>query len=222
MKTYKLRILFVAICASLAFVSCNDEDDNGNVINNTTCSDGIMNGNETGVDCGGDCTPCNTATPLDFTGDFVQEDSMGRPGVNTVFGPDDASKNSFNVTTVSNRSSFATPFQNQLAAYHTAFGATYENNILDLDIATFTAVLATTDALQVAPEGTTSYFVPGGVALTGRNLRDDVIDVSLILSFGGMTGDKFDGDNGTPELVSDNIGFGDRVVGAFPYMQGPL
>lgn len=24
-----------------------------------TCNDGIMNGNETGVDCGGDCVPCN-------------------------------------------------------------------------------------------------------------------------------------------------------------------
>ena len=24
-----------------------------------TCSDGIQNGNETGVDCGGDCPPCN-------------------------------------------------------------------------------------------------------------------------------------------------------------------
>jgi len=229
MKTYKLRILFVAVCASLAFVSCNDDDDNGNVINNSTCTDGIMNGTETGVDCGGDdCTPCNTTTNLNFDGDFMQEDTMGRPGVNTVFSPTDEAKNAYNVSTVSNRGSFQPGFENQLAAYHSAFGATYEANILGLDLTTFTSVLATTDALQVAPEGTTAYFTPnaqGGVmsALTGRNLADDVIDISLILSFGGNSGAKFNGENGTPELVSDNIGIGNRIIGTtFPYMEKPL
>ncbi|WP_106794594.1 CUB domain-containing protein [Aquimarina sp. Aq78] len=28
-----------------------------------TCNDGIQNGNETGVDCGGDCAPCNVVDP---------------------------------------------------------------------------------------------------------------------------------------------------------------
>ncbi|GGX19361.1 M43 family zinc metalloprotease [Aquimarina muelleri] len=28
--------------------------------NNPTCNDGIQNGDETGIDCGGSCTPCNT------------------------------------------------------------------------------------------------------------------------------------------------------------------
>ena len=28
-----------------------------------TCNDGIQNGNETGVDCGGDCAPCNVVQP---------------------------------------------------------------------------------------------------------------------------------------------------------------
>ncbi|MEM1356759.1 MAG: cohesin domain-containing protein [Bacteroidota bacterium] len=32
---------------------------NSNCGNEPTCSDGIMNGDETGVDCGGSCTPCN-------------------------------------------------------------------------------------------------------------------------------------------------------------------
>ncbi|WP_165872219.1 glycosyl hydrolase [Tenacibaculum sp. M341] len=30
-----------------------------------TCTDGIQNGNETGVDCGGNCDPCDTTTPPD-------------------------------------------------------------------------------------------------------------------------------------------------------------
>ena len=36
----------------------------------STCNDGIQNGNETGVDCGGDCNPCNTnnCSITDYTG----------------------------------------------------------------------------------------------------------------------------------------------------------
>jgi hypothetical protein len=38
-----------------------------------TCNDGVQNGNETGVDCGGDCTPCDTGgggcTDIDFASD---------------------------------------------------------------------------------------------------------------------------------------------------------
>ncbi|MEL7378281.1 MAG: cohesin domain-containing protein, partial [Bacteroidota bacterium] len=37
-------------------VTTNDGSVNGGVT--ATCDDGIQNGNETGVDCGGDCTPC--------------------------------------------------------------------------------------------------------------------------------------------------------------------
>jgi beta-glucanase (GH16 family) len=40
-------LLFLAYC----------ESDDGP---NFTCSDGIKNGNETGIDCGGDCLPCET------------------------------------------------------------------------------------------------------------------------------------------------------------------
>lgn len=32
--------------------------ENGNTEPDPTCSDGIKNGNETGIDCGGDCDPC--------------------------------------------------------------------------------------------------------------------------------------------------------------------
>jgi hypothetical protein len=41
----------------LVTASCSD-DDEGPVVVAPTCSDGIMNGNETGIDCGGSCDPC--------------------------------------------------------------------------------------------------------------------------------------------------------------------
>lgn len=36
----------------LFFVQCVDDDDNGNVIEQATCDDGIQNGDEEGIDCG--------------------------------------------------------------------------------------------------------------------------------------------------------------------------
>ncbi len=199
MKTFKITTLFIAICTSLFFVGCSNDDD------------------------------VPTSNDPDFSGNFVQQDIMGRPGINTVFSPDDATKNAFNVSAVSNRASFQPPFQAMLEAYHDVYGAAlgtsldFETNILGLDAATFTTVLAQFDALQVAADGQTIYFNPNtGLALTGRRLQDDVIDVSLTLMFGGMTGTRFDGNNGTPQLTSDGVGFGNRVVGAFPYMEKQL
>ncbi len=218
MKTYKLNILFLSICASLLFVQCTD-DENGNVITQETCSDGIQNGDETGVDCGGTaCAPCAEI----FSGTYRQQDIMGRPGINTVFSGTDERKNSFNITIPTNRADFAQPFQDRLEAYHTIYGVSYETNLLGFDAPTFAFVLANTDALQVAPDGPTVYFDPvTGLALTGRRIQDDVIDVSLTLMFGGMSGTRFDGNNGTPQLTSDGVDFGNRVVQPFPYLENP-
>jgi hypothetical protein len=227
MKTYKLKILFIAVCASLLFVQC-DDDDNGNVIMQETCDDGIQNGDEEGVDCGGTaCEPC--LQELDFSGTYSQEDIMGRPGINTVFSGTDQLKNNFNTSIVSDRADFQDDFEARLELYHDVYGNAlgvmidYETNILGLDAATFTTVLAQFDALQVAPTGQTTYFDPNtGVALTGRTLSDDVIDVSLTLMFGGMTGTRFDGNNGTPQLTSDGVDAGDRDFSlSFPYMETP-
>lgn len=254
MKTY-IKILVFALCTTTLFVQCKDDDDN--VIINATCDDGIQNGDEEGVDCGGAacepcaveptcddglqngdeegidcggsfCAPCEDGDmSIDFSGTFMQEDVMGRPGINTVFGGTDEVKNSFNVTAVSDRASFQPIFQAQLEAYHDVYGAAlgvdidYEENILGLDAATFTTVLAQFDALQVAPEGTTTYF-DGTNALTGRTLEDDVIDISLTLMFGGTTGTRFDGNMGTPQLTSDGVDAGDRIFpSSFPYMKNP-
>ena len=50
-------ILFIGICL-LAFLGCDQTEPDPD----HTCTDGIMNGNETGVDCGGDCQPCFDCT----------------------------------------------------------------------------------------------------------------------------------------------------------------
>lgn len=202
MNTYKLIIAFITICASLLFVQCSD-DDSIVVI----------------------------PQEIDFSGTFSQEDSMGRPGINTVFSGSGDVKNNFNKSIPTNRANFQPIFQATLELYHDVYAVSlgidpanldYETNILGLDAATFTTVLAQFDALQVAPEGETIYFNPTtGLALTGRKLTDDVIDVSLTLMFGGTAGNRFDGNNGTPQLTSDGVGIGDRTFGSFPYLNTP-
>ena len=166
MKTYKLRILFIALCSSLLFVQCADDDDNMNVIMQESCDDGIQNGDEEGIDCGGTaCVPC--VDGLDFTGTYIQEDIMGRPGVNTVFSGSDMVKNDFNNSLVTDRAAFQPIFEATLEAYHDVYAISlmidpldldYETNILGLDAPTFTTVLAQFDALQVAPDAPTTYF----------------------------------------------------------------
>ncbi|MDH7447105.1 DUF4331 family protein [Aquimarina sp. 2201CG14-23] len=165
---------------------------------------------------------------VDFSGTFSQEDQMGRPGINTVFSATPDIENSFNVTIPSQQgAAFQSLFETQLAGLHSAFGATYENNILGLDITTLTTVLAS-DVLQVAPGTPTSYF-DGTNVLTGRTLTDDVIDISLILLFGGQNGDRFNGQDldgdGTPDLpilVTDGVSSaGETPSSTFPYVEPP-
>lgn len=210
MKTYKYITVFVAICASLLFVQCSDDDDNGNVIMMATCDDGIQNGDEEGVDCGGSaCAPCTVA--VDFTGTYAQEDQMGRPGINTVFGTT-GMKDAFNTTVPSQMgANFQAAFETKLLALNAA----YTTNALGLDAPTFTTVLAN-DVLWVAQTGTTTYF-DGTNVLTGRNLSDDVIDISLLLIFGGPDGT----DN--PTLTSDGVDSNDVAFSAtFPYLANPF
>ena len=233
MKKYNVLTIIFAICTSLLFVQCVDDDDNGNVIDEATCTDGIQNGDEEGVDCGGSaCEPCING--IDFSGVYVQEDIMGRPGINTVFSVTSTIKNRFNVSEVTGRANgdgdlnFQPLFEERLEGLHDAYGEAlevdldYETNILNFDAPTFTTVLAYFDALQVAPNAPTTYF-DGTNVLTGRNLSDDVIDISLTLMFGGTTGTRFDGNNGTPQLTSDGVGPGDRdFTQSFPYLEAPL
>jgi hypothetical protein len=73
-------------------------------------------------------------------------------------------------------------------------------------------------------------LVPDGdeVGLTGRILQDDVIDISLILLFGGYEGDRFSGqdtnDDGVqdlPRLTSDGVGITATIGAEFPFVGNP-
>ncbi len=141
----------------------------------------------------------------------IQGDQVGRPGIATVF-VGAADKDAFNQTQPSVMSAaFQSKFQTQLQAYN---GGKYTTNILGLDAPTFTGVLAS-DVLNVSTTGTTTYY-DGTNVLTGRNLGDDVIDVSLILIFGGPKGT----DN--PGLTSDHVNNNDKpFLTSFPYEAAP-
>lgn len=173
--------------------------------------------------CSDDDYDDDNVEPTDFTGTFVQEDQMGRPGINTVFTATEDLENAFNTTTPANMvAEFQPDFQARVEAYYEAYSSTagttltYENNILGLDLPTLTTALAL-DVLQVSPDApNTTYFESTSNFLTGRTLEDDVIDVSLILLFGGNSGDRF---SDMPNLVSDNVAIESGVTsGSFPYL----
>ena len=68
MKTIKY---FFLVSLTIGFIACESDDsdpapdptgggNNDEVV--ATCNDGLQNGNETGVDCGGSCLPCDTTS----------------------------------------------------------------------------------------------------------------------------------------------------------------
>jgi hypothetical protein len=155
-----------------------------------------------------------TPTPTDpNTGEVfaVAGDQVGRPGIATVF-VSAADKDNFNATIPSAMSAaYQAKFQTQLQAYN---GGGYTTNLLGLNAAQFTGVLAT-DVLNVSTTGITSYY-NGTQVLTGRTLSDDVIDVSLILVFGGPSA------TANPGLTSDHVDHNDKpFLTSFPYEAAP-
>lgn len=206
MKIYTIKNIFAIIILTATLVSCSNDDENTI----------IGGGDDDGM------------IVLDFSGTYTQQDQMGRPGINTVLSGTTAIKNQFNVTIPSEQGAIFQPlFLDQAVALHAAFGATYETNILGLDATSLTSILAS-DVLQVAPDAPTSYF-DGTNILTGRTINDDVIDISLILIFGGNTGDRFNGQDidgdGIPDLpilVTDGVSdSGETPLANFPYLEVP-
>ena len=162
------------------------------------------------------CSKDYSTTPV--TGDpntgavfSVAGDQVGRPGIATVFvtAPD---KDNFNATIPSVMSAaYQTKFVTQLQAYN---GGKYVSNILGLNDTAFMGVLST-DVLGVSTTGKTTYY-DGTNVLTGRALGDDVIDVSLILIFGGPSG------TANPGLTSDHVNANDKAfLATFPYEATP-
>ena len=158
------------------------------------------------------CSEDDSMSPaaIDFSGMYNQQDQMGRPAINTVF-VTPGNKDAFNTTVPSAMgAAFQSSFQSRLLALN----AGYTTNLLGLDAAGFTGVLAT-DVLNVSTTAPTTFF-DGTNVLTGRALADDVIDVELILIFGGPNA------MANPGLTSDNVPSNDKpFLPAFPYLASP-
>jgi hypothetical protein len=159
-------------------------------------------------------TPDEPQPPVDtfdVAGTYTQADQMARPAINTVF-VGAARKNEFNMTTpTAMNAAFKTDFTNVL----TGFG--YTTNALGQTKDQF-ATLLVSDVLNVKMSGPTTFF--DGVAantLSGRALADDVIDVELLLIFGGPTGAS------NPTLTKDNVNGNDKpFLATFPYLASPF
>ena len=76
MKSLKNSILFLllALSVSVLFTACGSDDD---MSPEATCTDGIQNGDETGVDCGGSCAACPTCNDGIQNGDETDIDCGG-------------------------------------------------------------------------------------------------------------------------------------------------
>jgi len=163
------------------------------------------------VSCNDDDDDMNNTPGLDFSGTYLQQDQMARPAINTVFIAAGAPKDAFNAAIPSAMGAAYQPtFQNRLMALNPA----YTTNALTQTAAQFTGLLAT-DVLNVSKTAPTTFF-DGTNVLTGRALADDVIDVELLLIFGGPSGTS------NPTLTSDNVDANDKpFLASFPYLASP-
>jgi len=155
-----------------------------------------------------DTTPIIPVQNVEFSGTYVQQDQMARPAINTVFIASGAPKDAFNAAIPSEMGASYQPiFQNRLLALNSL----YTVNALGQTASQFTGLLST-DVLNVKKNGTTTFF-DGTNVLTGRALADDVIDVELLLIFGGPTGTMNAG------LTSDHVNANDKpFLTSFPYL----
>ena len=71
MKLLANIMIFVFL---ISIIACNSEDmlPNPGQLPTASCSDGIQNGNELGIDCGGDCNECDTDTSVSEDRDNIQ------------------------------------------------------------------------------------------------------------------------------------------------------
>jgi Domain of unknown function (DUF4331) len=153
------------------------------------------------------CNNDDSSSP-DFTGNYVQQDQMARPAINTVFIAPGATKDAFNAAIPS---AMGAAYQGIFESRLLALNSGYTTNALGQTAAQLTGLLAT-DVLNVSKVAPTTFF-DGTNVLTGRKANDDVIDVELLLLFGGPTG----ADN--PGLTSDNVGANDKAFStSFPYL----
>ena len=186
MKTLKFKIIALSfISLSTLLVSC----DNNESLADTSSDQLAKNGGK-------------------FSGTFVQQDQMARPAINTVFIASGAPKDAFNAAIPSNMgAAYQGIFQSRLLALNSG----YTTNALGQTASQLTGLLST-DVLNVSKIAPTTFF-DGTNILTGRNPSDDVINVELLLIFGGPTGAS------NPGLTSDNVNANDKsFLPSFPYL----
>ena len=187
MRTNKIRIVVLSLFSiTTVLVSCSKDE----LVTNETSA---ASANKFGVN---------------FSGTFVQQDQMARPAINTVFIKSGAPKDAFNAAIPSEMgAAYQSIFQSRLLALNPG----YTTNALGLSASQFTGVLAT-DVLNVSKTSPTTFF-DGTNVLTGRAIADDVIDVELLLIFGGPTGASNSG------LTSDHVDSNDKAFSnKFPYL----
>ena len=71
-KKYGLSILLALGLLLMLFLASSCDNEEESILNDTaktndeavTCTDGVMNGDETGIDCGGTCAPCEAGAEL--------------------------------------------------------------------------------------------------------------------------------------------------------------
>jgi len=229
MKIYNTKFLFATLCASFLIVGCSNDDDN---ITGTPPPAGVdFSGTFSQVDHMG--RP-GINTVLSGSADIKNMHNTTIPSnMQATF-----------------QAAFEAQLEGLHDAYAVALGFTaadvdYQPNILGdilngpqptsednpniVSAAVLTTVLSN-DVLEVAPGFPTTYFnggsgapnFDGAVGLTGRKLQDDVIDISLILLFGGETGARFNGEGGLPQLVTDGVSLtAGNISTSFPYIGAP-
>ncbi len=160
------------------------------------------------VSCNNDDDDDNTMTSIDYSATYMQQDQMARPAINTVFVASGQTKDDFNGTIPSE---MGAKYQSVFQARLLALNSGYTTNALGQTAAQLTGLLAT-DVLGVSTTGKTTFF-DGTNILTGRALADDVIDVELLLIFGGPAGTS------NPGLTSDHVDANDKAfMSSFPYL----
>lgn len=210
----KLIYIGLLLVTTMLFVQCS-EDDNDNVI------DPPINCEEEDCDTPG-CPPCDDPDGLDFSGVYVQEDQVGRPAVSRLF-VTLGLRDDYNTTIPSQMTAL---FQADMQANLLALNPDYEDNggnAFGQDAEAFTTMLSR-DVLWVAQTGTATFYDETRT-LTGRKLGDDVIDLYLMLIFGGpdMENPLNDGTNEQPLLISDGVDANDKpFLSSFPYLAPPF
>lgn len=98
----KKVLLILAFPAVIFTTSCSSDDSDPPIVAiDPTCTDGVQNGDETGVDCGGSCTPCTAAidNPASYTFERDGESTISFDGQTTRLKMGDELLSAFKVET---------------------------------------------------------------------------------------------------------------------------